>query len=812
MGAFWKDIRYALRGLRKQPSFTVVVLLTLALGLGATTTIFSLVWAMLLRPFPFADPGQLVRLRGVARQGGTVARETSLPDLDDYRAGNHTFVELGGYAERTLALIGDGPAEPVNAALVTSGFFTTLGVPPLIGRTFLPDEDRPGGDVNKAVLSYGLWQRSFHGDPNVVNQTLRTAQTTYTVVGVMPPDISFPNRTDVWTTAQSALDLTRTNRNQNRANRNYSAIGRMRLGVTLAEAQADLDLIDAGLQRMYPATNSDFHAHLITLREGEVGSIRPYLLLLSGAAAFVLLIGCANLANMQLTRTLGQSRELAVRTALGASRAAILRQSLSESVLLAIGGGTLGLALALISVKVFPSLVPLQLPSWMRLEIHAPVLLFNLSLSVLTGIVFGLAPAWEATRVNVSDSLKEGARGSASSGQLRPALMLVEVATALVLLVGAGLMVQSFVRLQRVDPGFQPERLLTFQTSAFRPGKYQDNVAFYAAFHRRILQSLERLPGVVSVAGGNAVPFLGLTLDRTQLTVAVKGDAEDVRRQRGSASINDVTPGYFSTFGIPLIEGRDFRDDDTLGRQMVVIVSKRTAELLFHGQPALGRQARVEFDSDPDPWGTIVGIVADVKYSAQSAPAYQFYYPDTQYTGATFRIAVRFRGDFQQLAAAVPRAVAQADSTVAIRDIKEMNLVISDSLWQQRLWGFLLAAFASLAVILAAIGVYGVMSYSVNQRTREMGIRMALGAQSQDVLKLVTADGMRVVIAGLLLGVITALALSRVLRNLLFEVTTTDLKTYVGVLFLLLLVSLAACWIPARRAAQADPLVALRQE
>jgi predicted permease len=812
MGAVWQDVKYGVRTLRRQPGFSIVVVLTLALGIGATTAIFSLVWAMLLRPFPYADPAQLVRLRTTTRQSGAAVREVSLPDLDDFRARNHTFVDLGGYIERYVDLLGDGAAESASAARVTPGFFAALGVPPLLGRTFLPDEDRPGGDVHKAVLSYGLWQRRFHGDPSVLNQSLRTAQTSYTVVGVMPPGFGFPNRTELWTTAQSGLALTGTDRYENRANRGYSVIGRMRPGITLPQAQSDLDLIDSQLQREYPKTNSDFRTQLITLRESEVGAIRPYLLLLSGAVAFVLLIGCTNLANMQLARTLGRSRELALRTALGAKRSAILRQLLVESVLLALTGGTLGLALAITGVKVFPHLVPVPLPSWMRLEIHGPVLVFNLAASFLVGIFFGIAPAWQATRVQLQDNLKEGAKGSASSGYLRPALLVLEVAAALVLLVGAGLMLRSFARLQRLDPGFHPERLLTLQVSTFRAGKYKDNIPFYAAFHRRISQALEGLPGVVSVGGANEVPFLGQLNDRSLLTVAAKGDTEDVLRQRGAASVSDVMPGYFSTFGIPLLEGRDFRNDDTLDRNMVVIVSRRTAEQLFPGRPPLGRQIRVEFDNDPDPWGTIVGVVGDVKYSAQIAPAYQLYYPDTQYTGPSFHMAVRFRGDFQQFAGAVRQAVAQAEPTVAVREVKPMDLTISDSLWQQRLWGLLLAAFAGLAVVLAAVGVYGVMSYSVSQRARELGIRMALGAQPLSVLQLVTGDGMRLVGAGLLLGLTAAFALTRLLRRLLYEITTTDPWTYVGVSLALLVIALVACWIPARRAARLDPLAALRQE
>ena len=814
MRALWKDVEYAVRTLRKQPGFSAVVVLTLALGIGATTAIFSLVWAMLLQPFPYADPSQLVRLRTVTKQTHAVVREISLPDLDDFRARNHTFVELGGYEERYVDLLGDGAAESVTAARVTPGFFTVLGVPPVLGRGFLADEDRPGGDVHKAVLSYSLWQRRFHGDPGVLNQTLRTAQTTYSVVGVMPPGFGFPKRTELWTTVQSALTLSGADRSkENRAaNRDYAVIARMRREVGEAQAQADLDLIDSQLQREYPQTNGEFRTELISLRESEVGAVRPYLLLLSGAVAFVLLIGCANLANMQLARTVSRSRELALRVALGAERGAILRQLLVESVLLALVGGTLGLALAMGGVKVFPQLVPMPLPSWMRLEVHGTVFAFNLLASVVVGVMFGIAPAWQATRIDVQEGLKEGAKGSAASGHLRPALLALEVATALVLLVGAGLMLRSFARLQKIDAGFQAEHLLSFQVSTFRPGKYKDNIPFYAAFHRRIVQAVERLPGVVSVAGGNGAPFMDQPTDRNLLTVAAKGDTEDILRLRGNATVNDVTPGYFSTFGIPLLEGRDFRDDDTLNHNMVVIVSGRTAERLFPGRPALGRQVRVEFDNDFDPWGTIVGIVGDVKYSAQITPQYQLYYPDTQYTGSVFRMFVRFRGDFRQLAGGVRQAIAQAEPTVAVRELKPMDLVISDSLWQQRLWGLLLAAFAGVAVVLAAVGVYGVMNYYVSQRRRELGIRMALGAQPLSILGLVVGDGMRLVGAGVLLGLMAAFALTRLLRSLLYEVTNTDSWTYVAVSLLLVVIALVACWIPARRGARVDPLAALRQE
>jgi putative ABC transport system permease protein len=659
MAVFWKDVEYAIPTLRRQPGFTAVVVLTLALGIGATTAIFSLVWAMLLQPFPSADPSQLVRLRTVTKQTHALVRDISLPDVDDFRARNLTFLDLGAYLERYVDLLGDAAAESVTSARVTPGFFTVLGVPPVLGRTFLPDEDRPGGDVHKAVLSYSLWQRRVHGDPGVLNQTLRTAQTTYSVVGVRPAGFGFPKRTDLWTTVQSALALSGDDRSkENRAaNRDYAVIARMRSGVSQPRAQADLDLIDSQLQTEYPQTNGEFRTELITLRESEVGAVRPYLLLLSGAVAFVLLIGCANLANMQLARTVSRSRELALRVGLGAKRSAISPAVVGGKRSACAAGRNRWPSAGNWRGKAFPHPVPMPLPSWMRLEVHGTVFEFNLLVSVLVGVVFGIAPAWQATRVDVQEGLKEGTKASASSRSLRPALLALEVATALVLLVGAGLMLRSFARLQK--------------------------------FHRRVLQAVEGLPGVVSVGAGNGAPFMDQPTDRNLLTVAAKGATEDVLRQRGNATVNDATPGYFSTFGIPLLEGRDFRDDDTLNRNMVVIVSKRTAERLFPGRPALGRQVRVEFDNDFDPWGTIVGIVGDVKYSAQITPRYQLYYPDTQYTGSVFRMFVRFRGDSQQLAGAVRQAVAQAEPTVAVRELKPMDLVISDSLWQQRLWGLL---------------------------------------------------------------------------------------------------------------------------
>jgi putative ABC transport system permease protein len=813
MTTLMRDLRFAIRQIRAKPLFALVVIATLALGIGATTAIFSLVYAMLLRPFPYADPAQLVRLRTVSRQGGAVIREFSLPDLDDYRAQTHAFVDLGVYNTAFVDVLNtSGPAEAVPVARVTPGVFTALGVPAALGRTFEASEDRPGGDVHKAVISHTFWQRHFQADPDVLGRQIRTAQTAYTIVGVMPPGFAFPGRTDLWTTVQSNVALQGADRNKNRAARSWLGIGRLRQGLTLAGAQADLDAIDSRLRLQYPVTNNDFRPQLITLRESETGDIRPYLLLLSGAVIFVLLIGCTNLANMLLARTASRGREVSIRAALGAGRWMLVRQFLTESIVLSFAGGILGLTIAWAAVKAFPLLVPVALPAWMRVELNAEVLAFNILTSVLVGLLFGCVPAWQSTRGNLVDTLKEGAKGSSSLGRLRQALVVAEVAFSLVLLVGAGLMMRSFSRLLQVSPGFQPEHLLTFQVSPFHAGKYFDNVPHYAAFHRRLLNALARTPGLISVAGGNNFPFSAQRSEKDQWTVAAKGDSDQIRRGRGAAFVNDVTPGYFATLGIPIIEGRDFRDDDTLARQMVVIVSKSTAERLFPGRPALGRQIRVEFDNDPDVWGTIIGIVRDVKYSAQAPPMYQLYYPDTQYTGSIFRVGVRFQGNVRATAAAIQRILGEAAPDVAIRDMKAMDAIIADSLWQQRLWGMLLASFAGLALALAALGVYGVMSYLVNQRTRELGIRMALGARPATVLGLVTTDGLRLVAIGVAIGIATSLALSRLLNSLLFQVTTSDPQTYLSVSALLLFVAALACAIPAHRATRIDPTTALRQE
>jgi putative ABC transport system permease protein len=813
MTAMMRDLRFSIRQIRAKPLFALVVIATLALAVGATTAIFSLVYAMLLRPFPYTDPAQLVRVRTVSRQGGAIIREFSLPDLDDYRAQAHAFVDLGVYNGSFVDVLNThGPAEAVAMARVTPGLFASLGIPAALGRTFEASEDRPGGDVHKAVISHPFWQRHFHGDPNVLGRQIRTAQTGYTVVGVMPPGFAFPGRTDLWTTVQSNVALQGADRNKNRAARSWLAIGRLRHGVNLAEAQSELDAIDSRLRAQYPVTNSDFRPQLITLRESETGDIRPYLLLLSGAVIFVLLIGCTNLANMLLARAASRGREVSIRAALGAGRWALIRQFLTESIVLSLAGGFLGLAIAWAAVRAFPLLVPIKLPTWLRVELNAEVLAFNVVVSVLVGFLFGCVPAWQSTRGNLVDTLKEGAKGSSALGRLRQALVVAEVAFSLVLLVAAGLMMRSFSRLLQVNPGFRAEHVLTFQVSPFHAGQYADNIPYYAAFHRRLLNALARTPGLLSVAGGNNFPFSAQRSEKDQWTVAAKGDSDQIRRGRGAAFVNDVTPGYFATLGIPILEGRDFRDDDTLARQMVVIVSKSTAERLFPGRPALGRQIRVEFDNDPDVWGTIVGIVRDVKYSAQAPPMYQLYYPDTQYTGSIFRIGLRFQGDVRATARAIQKILAEAEPDIAIRDMKEMDAIIADSLWQQRLWGFLLAAFAGLALALAALGVYGVMSYLVNQRTRELGIRMALGARPVAVLGLVTTDGLRLVAVGVGIGVLTSLALSRLLNSLLFQVTTNDPRTYFSVSALLLLVAVLACAIPAHRATRIDPTTALRQE
>lgn len=813
MAAIQQNVLHSWRHLRRRPWASLVVIMTLALAIGASTAIFTLVYAFLLRPFPFDDPERLVRLRSVATGVGQAGADVSVPDLADYRAAARTFGDMGLVAERTVDLIDGGFAQSVDIAIVTPGALKALGVKPLVGRMFLEEEDVPGGDVDKAVVSYELWQSRYGGDPHIVGRRIRTAMAHYTVVGVMPRGYGYPRRTAVWIPVQGFLKTSNKDWIKLRGSRMYPAIGRLRPGVSLAQAQADLDAVSARLARDYPITNRDFRLGIQSLRDAEAGTIRPYLWLLFAATMLVLVVCAANLANLSLAVAADRARESAVRLALGASRARVAALFLTGSVIVSVAGGVGGLVLAQIGVSAIPYLVPTPLPLWVDLRPNATVLAFNFLISLAMGIGYGIVPAVYAARAHATDALRQGTRSSARVGVFRKVLIVTEVAICVTLLVGAGLMVKNFDRLRQIDPGFSRDHLLTFKVAPYKPGKKDEAVVAYAQFYDRIVRRLETLPGVLAVGATNAFPFENATLQRDDAKIAVKGDSEQERTARGSAVYADVTSGYFQAMGIPLIEGRFFNDSDRHDKQMAVIISQRTARLLFPGRPAVGQSLRLVFLDSSDPWAVVVGVVGDVVYTpTERTQGLELYYPYTQYPVSTSRVAVRFRGDVSTMSESVQRAMREETPETAVSDLKPMDRLMLDTLWQQRLWGFLLVAFAALALLLSAVGLYGVIGYLVKQRQFEFGIRLALGASRGNILANVTFEGLRLVLVGLVAGTALSAVLARSISSLLAAVTAYDPVVFAVVLSLVSLVGLAAVLLPAYRAMSVEPSRALRAQ
>jgi putative ABC transport system permease protein len=815
MTALWHDLRTAARVFRKRPGFTAVVVATLALGIGITTAVFSLIHGVLLRPFPYREPDRLVRVETLHLDKPDAKRGCSLLDIEDYRRMSRTLVDVGAYTTFDSDVRTDGPSEAIKMTQMHPAALATLGVSPVLGRVLLPEEDVPGGDVHKAVISHRLWRSRFGGDRDVVGQTLRTSIRSFEIVGVMPPGFAFPERTDVWTTMESwyamAVGEARVKR---RDSRFYATIARLAPGVTVEQAQADLDRVAVELEARHPVENQGIRTRLTPLREFEVRAFEPYLALLFGAVLFVLLICCANVANLMLTSATGRSREFAIRAALGATRARQARALLTESLLLALLGGAVGAVLAHAAVNALLLLIPDRLPFWMRIEVDTPVLLFSLSVAIATSLVFGGAPALLASRVDLQATLAEGARGSGARSRLRTALIVAEVTLCLVLLVGAGLMMRSFIRLQHVDPGFDSQSLLVARVTTFTPGTRAEKAAELSQRHERMLARLRQLPGVASAAATNSLPFAAVEQERSKTELRVKGRADQELAHTVPLEGADVSAGYFATMGIPLVRGRLFDTRDTTSSQMTVIVSQRAAETLWPGRDPIGQEVLWgPLMAGENPYCTVVGVVGNVKHgSAETDTGVELYYPYTQYPITNVYYVIRTRGDPTALAPAVRRAIGDTDQSAAIVFLRPMTDLVDESMWQRRLWGVMFGVFAALALVLAAIGIYGVLSYSVSQRTRELGVRLALGAQPGDLLRMVTLQGMRMVLVGLVLGLGAAFALARLARSLLFGVAGHDPATFIVVCLALIGVGLLACYLPARRAARLDPVEALRVE
>jgi len=795
-----RDIRYGIRSLAKRPGFTVIALVALALGIGANTAIFTLVNAVLLRPLPFAEPDRLVWMWGNVR-GGTARASVAPLDFLDFRQQNTTFEEFAATLSVPLPLnlTGNGEPERLQAGAVTGNYFQALGVKPMLGSTFRLENEKPGND-QVVVLSYGLWQKRFGGNPDIVNKTVTLGGKTCQVLGVMPKDFSVPQSAELWVPMNFDVE---PGMKQRKAHF-LRPIGRLKPGVTIAQAQADTDAVARRLEQQYPDTNTGWNLRLVSLREQLVGNTRPTLFILFGAVGFVLLIACANVANLLLVRAAGRQKEIALRTALGAGRWRIVRQMITESVLLALVGGTLGALLAVWGVDLLVSLSEGSIPPTANVRIDATVLGFTLLVSLLTGVLFGLAPALRTMKVNLSDSLKEGGR-SASEGhrnRTRSVLVVLESAVAVVLLIGAGLLIRSLIRLQNISPGFDAHNVLTMRVDL--PRQKYDTPDKSRNFFSQLESRLGGLPGVEKVGFVSELPLSGQPND---MPYTVEGRPPVSIDQAFDDDFRRVNRNYFEAMRIPFLRGRNFTDQEVNQSAKVVIISELLARRTFPDEDPLGKRLIMAMGNEPF---EIIGIVGDIRHRAlEASPQPAMYMP--AYQPGT-NVVIRTKGDPTAVAAAARKEVQGLDPDQPVAAVRTMEQWLETAVAAPRYRTSLIALFALVALILACTGIYGVMSYTVTQRTHEIGVRMALGARRFDVLKLVVRQGMALVVAGVLIGVAAAIGLTRVMSSMLFEVTAKDPFTFVVVALVLTLVAFIACYLPARRATKVDPLVALRYE
>jgi predicted permease len=795
------DLRYGFRMMLKHRTFTCVAVLALGLGIGANTAIFSVINAVVLRPLRYHDPARLVT---ILHDGSNPVAPANYFDLAQQC---RSFESIAAAQWWEPNLTGRDEPEHLRGLQLTAQMFQLLGASPALGRTFNPDEDQPGRE-RVVVLSHRLWQRRFGGDPAVVGQQVTFDGESYTIVGVMPPDFQFA---PFWATgAELWTPLNLASRANDRRGQSLRVFARVKPGVNNAQAQAEVATIFRRLEQEHPEANKGMSLAVEPLHEKVVGKTRPVLIILFGAVGFVLLIACANVANLMMARATSRQKEIALRTALGASRARITRQLLTESVMIALAGGAFGLLLGIAGIRALLSFGPSSLPRMQTVSLDLSVLGFTLGLSVITGLLFGLAPVFQTRRWNFNESLKESTRGSSAGYRrvnTRRLLVISEVALALMLLVGGGLMVRSFDRLRAVDPGFNPNSLLTMTVSL--AGSTYSGPAKRVPFFNELLLRIESLPGVQSVSAINHLPLSG---DVWTLPFTIEGRPAPAPGEKQGAVYRIIRPNYFRTMGGTLLKGRDFTVHDDDSSPPVVIVSEAFARRYWPNQDPLGKRIEVG-DDGPNP-REIVGVVKALKQNDWTAePNLEMYLPHLQSPSPRgLTLVVRSNGDPLALVAGVENHVWSIDKHLPVSEIRTMEEVIAGSIEQQRFNMFLLGLFASVALILAIVGIYGVMSDSVTSRTHEIGIRMALGAQRTDVLRMVIRQGMALAVIGIAIGLVGAFWLSQFMSSLLYEISPTDRTTFILIPLVLALVILCACWIPARRATKVDPLVALRYE
>ena len=805
MGNLMQDLRYGVRMLVKNPGFALVAILTLALGIGVNTAIFSVINAVLLRPLPYEQPERITMVYSTNEKRGVRRNPFSYLNFADYRAGQQSFEAMAAYSEASAALSGEQP-EQIQGIATSTDIFKVLATNAAKGRTFNDEDEREGG-APVVVLSHGTWQRRFGSDPNIVGRQISLDGRSKTVVGVLPENFQF-----LFASEQPEFYVPldpKSEMNVQRGAIYLRVIGRLKPGVSIQQASAEMRTIAGRLSEQYKAENANRSVNLVPALEDMTSSLRPTLLVLLGAVGFVLLIACANVANLLLARAAGRGREIAIRVAHGASRLRIIRQLLTESMLLAIIGGLLGLLIAVWGVELLSAVVPANIPRFDQTRVDFYVLGFTLLASVLTGLIFGLAPALQASRLDLNEALKEGGR-SATGGRVRNRvrsfLIVSEVALSLVLLVGAGLLIKSFIELRNVNPGFDAQNSLTASVSL--PSVKYDDDAKVLNFYR---QTIERASQLSNVEAVGAIMPLPLGNNAMSISFTVDGRPEPPPGERQSSGARIITPGYFRAMGVPLIKGRVFTDEDKPESPKVIVINETLARRFFPGEDPLGKRLRLGMNNIN---GEIVGVVGDVRHgSIDEEAGPEFYVPLAHVPIGDMAIVVRTKGgDPAQLAPTLRQLVREIDKDQPLFEVRTMTSLVSSSIARQRFSMTLVALFAVLALILASVGIFSVMSFLVTQRTHEIGIRMALGAQTSDVLRMVLKQGMFFTLIGLGVGLIAAFALTRLMGGLLFQVRATDPLTFIGVSLLLIIVALIACYIPARRATRVDPMRALHYE
>ncbi|HEX8775369.1 MAG TPA: ABC transporter permease [Pyrinomonadaceae bacterium] len=808
MRSLWQDLRYGLRILLKQRGFTTVAIIALALGVGATSAVFSIVNAVLLHPLSIDEPERVVMLweNNTARNHTEV--EVSYPNYISWRERNHVFEEVAALPSVNfdMTLTGNGEPQQVEASTVSANFFKLLGTRAALGRTFAPEDEKAGAPA-VVLISDGLWKRRYGADASVLGQQLTVEGESATIIGVMPADFDFPKGVELWT----PLTPSPGGWTEQRGFRVLRAMGRLKPGVSLEQAQSEMDAISRQLAEEFPKENKGYGVTSVPLIKSIFGNARPALFILFGAVFLVLLIACVNVANLLLARAASRQKEIALRLALGASRVRLIRQLLTESVILALAGGTLGLLLASFGVEYLVRLAPQDIPRIMSAGVNVKVVMFAFAVSFLTAIIFGLAPALSVSKPDLNEALKEGggkSQGGARSKRLRSFLVVSEVALAVILMVGAGLLVRSFNNLQRIDPGFNAENIFTARVALVQ-SKYPEGTQ-QKAFFEQLLERVKTLPGVESAAVVLMRPLSGTV--GWDPPFAVEGQTPEEQTANPYSNYEAISPDYFRTMGIPLIRGRDFNDQDRGDAVSVVIINEMMARRYWPGEDPIGKRLKFGKATSTAPWLTVVGVVKDVRYREWDAVRPDIYVPYLQNSEYRTDFVIRTSTSPLSLSESFRREVYALDKDQAVAAVTTMEELLSSALARPRFNTLLLSIFAALALSLSAVGVYGVMAYTVTQQTHEIGIRMALGAQVRDVLKMVLRQGLKLIGIGLLIGVAGAFALTRLMTSLLYGVSSTDPLTYIGVAGLLAAVAIAACYIPARRATRVDPMIALRYE